>query len=160
MDPNNVNNLPVPTLDEVEKVFDQLLTEDGETTTLQVKQELRNNGYWVSQNEISNACHLLYRDNPTKYKRVFLSGHKVYSFAPQTATPVTTVAPTQPVVQVKVFPDAVEIQIGQAGDWEVESPSEKIFVKGDTSRNKARAFLSKKTGEEYLTITAVRIKRG
>jgi hypothetical protein len=154
MDPNNTSNLPYPTIDEIEEVMKQLISEDGETTTLQVKLELRSKGFWVSQNEVSDACNEIYRSNQTTYSLRIDYDHRIYSFL-TIATP-TTQAVNQ--AKAKAYPDAEETATPVSGDWEVVGFKGKMFIKGGTSRNKARAYLAKRNGEVYFNVAAVRVK--
>ncbi len=63
----------------VQGAAEQLMTSNGQTTTLEVKKHLRSKGYWVVQSDISNLMHAAYLSNRNDWTYV-QERYRIYFF--------------------------------------------------------------------------------
>lgn len=67
------------TKDIVKDVAEDLMEKNGQTTTLEVKDELRNRGYWAVQDEVSNMMFDLGHEEDWDIQNDPTGTHRVYS---------------------------------------------------------------------------------
>lgn len=136
----------------IKVVFAELLRHKDSVTTLDVKKALREDGYRVTQSEVSAACAEYYREhaNEGNIWRYFKINHFVY----QGNVPTQEVAPEAP---RKAEPATQEER-----DWWVfhDNYRSPVALMENMTRNQARYQYAKKHHVKYTEVrTAVRKAR-
>ena len=67
------------TSDIVKEVAEKLMESNGQTTTLEVKKELRNRGYWAKQKEVSDLMFDLSNTEDWDVQNAASGTHRLYS---------------------------------------------------------------------------------
>ena len=129
-----------------------LIAANGKTTTLEVKQGLRNDGFFATQSEVSMVLDSLYHyeglefANNGMYREYFLAGAAPASVI-GTAM-ITTAKSFNKPVKVPSTP-AVEVATPSIGDWKVfenGTPNNCKYYASGCSRNAARYAFAKGSG--------------
>lgn len=76
----NQTNLKTLDLTVVQKAAEELMTLNGTTTTLEVKNHLRKKGFLAMQTDVSNLMHACWMKNRHDWQFVQSGGHRTYSF--------------------------------------------------------------------------------
>lgn len=132
------------------EVFKEMLDDVGEATSLDVKEALREKGFWVDQKAVSEAISYYVAYNPGVYLVTYENGYKVYQLDWSNSSPASPVAP------VVVKPKA------KKGEYVVWAPSLTSKMTGDCptevysdiTRNAARYAYAKKYGVDYTEVSA------
>jgi len=151
-----------------------IITANGEATTLEIKNEARNQGFWAKQAEVSGLVSELINEDQLAVKGD--NGiHRFYEVgvsyntpvAPVVATastPVTQTKPTTPSYTVthldgtQTIVKALTQNLLKAGDWEVSSThsTEVLHFLGQLTRDKARSAYRSITGVKFATTRSKR----
>lgn len=146
----------------VKETAKRLIDENGETTTLDVKQDLRSQGYWAKQADVSD--HMMNLGSQGDFEWDDNGQYRTYYERPVALpSPITwTATPTQATVinaQVpKLTKDDAEI-LDNPEDrcWIVftySDPNTTIYVSGNVGRNVAREVGKNHFSETYTNIGA------
>ena len=134
-----------------------LITSNGEVTTLEIKNEARNQGFWAKQLEVSKfVAELIFEDqlavvNDNNIYRIYSTG------SAYTSNPVTAIPASTPVSTVKHFngtqtiTKAITSNLLKAGDWEVSSTTHPDVLNylGEMTRDEVRSAYAKATGAKF-----------
>ena len=83
---------PVAEYSDIVRTFEKMINDTGSTTTLDVKKELRNQGFWVKQADVSKALDAALDDEDGDKLSFYIDGnHRVYTLT-DNVIPVPTVA--------------------------------------------------------------------
>jgi hypothetical protein len=152
---------------DVNDVMIQLLDKNEKTTSMEVKEELRNRGYWATQaiigptmQKIADVNGIVFDFNGT-YRTYYKPGTQMSPTPAPTAhaAPVQTppkVRPPKPSDQ-----DRQPLQTASTGDWIVTNPKvgdTLIFAAKLTAGQAKYAFKKQKLWSEYTDIRANRSK--
>ena len=109
------------TEDAVKEVALELIDKNGFTTNLDIKKELRNQGYFATQTMVSNTMDDIYDTTPDlEFENT--NGHREFSLA----STKKTVKTTNPIKAS--YTDAVESPDVSDGDWEVSNKDKTVFM--------------------------------
>lgn len=139
-----MNPLNLPEVDDTQIIdtFKNQILQNGETTTLDVKNELRAQGFWVTQMQVSGVVSQ-FADQSMEFDWDVSNGHRVYREAVSPAPMSTGITPyvAKPKTQASL------------GDWEVGG-SGTLKTYYNVTRNKARYEYAKEFGIDYVDTTA------
>ena len=141
MDPRNVNGLVEADAAVIIATFEQLITEVGRTTTLDVKDELRNNDFWVDQKLVSDTLKEFEAKSDDYEYFVASAGYRVYQEATK-PNPATAMYPPVPKAQRAKQP---------VGDWECRCNGDSETYCNMT-RNQAKYLFSQQFGYPYTDV--------
>jgi len=130
------------------------LTENGNTTTsLDIKNELRNQGYWAEQREVSKLMNEIYNEDDN-WAFIIDVDHRVYFYPMDTLT----IDPGSLNNQSSNSMDARELQAPKDECWEVSCAGfpKQIYIGGEVTRNQARYYFAKMNGSDYTKTNAIR----
>lgn len=127
---------PVANADDIIAVFENLVEANGTTTTLDVKRELRDQGFWITQSEVSDTL-TEWVETVDEYDFTIDRNHRVYELA-------TNAAPVLP--SYVSTPKAV----AKVADWKVtDGVDTQTYC--DMTRNQARYLFSKQFDVPYIS---------
>lgn len=161
MDPMNANMLPEAETADIEAEFASLISSNGTTTTLDVKNSLRSKGFWVDQLAVSKAIWNFIINQKPKYQFDYIAGHRVYF----EASAKQIIGSTLGSVGSGYIPAACSFKAKKTpaiGDWEVRladglGPRALGIPFFGVTRNKARYAYSKQYGVGYVDTIAKKI---
>ncbi len=145
---------------DAQKVAQQLLDTSKETTTLDVKNLLRDAGFTATQADVSLAMDRLafQEDWPWDFNgtyRTFYPARDIPDILPSTKLVITSAAPASPP------PRPVFTVLPEDGDWQVfayfdtsPGPKPTIFIKQGVSRNAARNLYAAVYSVAYIDVGA------
>lgn len=144
---------PVAEYSDIVDTFEKMIGETGSTTTLDVKRDLRDRGFWVKQADVSEALdRILDDEDGDKYSFYIDGNHRVYTLNDSSAQdPAITYGWHTPITRVSVRAKRVPV----LGNWEVTDGEHTHLFTGLT-RNQARYQFSKMYGVPYITTKARR----
>lgn len=143
-----------------EEVFDELLEENGETTSLDVKQRLRKNGYWAEQAETTQFVRQIAfdKDLDWDFNGQYRTYFKESNSTKQNLVPASNTTASIPGV-VKKFTDPANpadrlpINSPITGDWECTSKfGPTHYFIGKLSGPQARYAYSLIEGIPYIDV--------
>lgn len=141
-------------LNDVIVVAADLMVKNGQTTTLEVKNELRNNGFKAFQVEVSQ---LMDTAKSSENWDVNDNGiHRTYSVVlTKASTPATTTAPV-----VKAAKPTRAAFLGTSGDWEVNSvtDSQVLYFGSHLTRDEVRRAYAKAVGVLFVDTRSRKVK--
>lgn len=140
-DKMNAGMKPVADRDDILTTFEELIDESGSTTTLDVKEALREDGFWIKQSDVSDVI-TQFVDGTNDYTFTIDRNHRVYEKAG------TSFAPSLPSYVKK--PKAVQ----KVSDWAVTDGTSTVVYTGMT-RNQARYQFSKVHNTAYVDVRAI-----
>lgn len=137
--------------DDVDSVFTDLLETQGQATSLEVKQELRNQGFWATQNEVG----VMLRDIAAEsgidwdFNGVYRTYIKPGTTLSNASTPTTVKAPAANPAdrEPKDTPDV--------GDWlayDAQDPTHELYFKGSLTAAQAKYAFTLETGRDYIDV--------
>lgn len=153
-------NYQLLTKRDIEDAFEYLLKRDSQTTSLDVKKELRSRGFWATQNEVGIALRDIADANGIDwdYNGVFRTYRQADTMSP-------TQLGSQSVANVNASPAAKTPPVNSAdrnpidnpslGDWvayDANDPSHRLYFKGKLTATQARYAFSLQTGIDYITV--------
>jgi hypothetical protein len=152
---------------DIEDVFNELLDENDQTTSLEVKEELRSRGFWATQAIVGVALREIADENGIDwdfngtYRTYYKAGTQNMSPTPSFGG-VLVSAPTVPAKKrVPITAqDREPIDTPDTGDWEVTStadPSTVMYFKGALTPGQARYAFHLETGVAYVDIRSKRV---
>lgn len=156
---------------EVLAIAAQIITNNGEATTLEIKNEARNQGYWAKQAQISGLVSELVSEDQLAVKgdngiHRFYEIGVAYVGTAQNTTPAPVAKPTTPQHTVshqdgsKTIVKALTQNLVKNGDWEVSSTesTETLYFLGDLTRDEARGAYRTITGVSFTSTRSKRVK--
>jgi hypothetical protein len=124
--------------DDIERTFKKLIEEDGSTTTLDVKNDLRARGYWVKQSEVSTVLDAIVSTDDS-YTYDIDRNHRIYS------------KNSAPLPSFIGKPKAVQKQ----GTWKCSAPGVPVDAYySNMTRNQARYRFSLEHDTPYVGVRA------
>jgi hypothetical protein len=157
---------------DVETVVNELIDKNGSTTSLEVKEELRNRGFWATQaivgvamREIADSGSIPWDFNG-RYRTYYKPGTQMSPTSASGLTPASASASTP--VQVTVKPKRVPLDPGDrepidspaVGDWTVydtKGNGVPLSFRGKLTEGQAKyAYILKTTGATFVDIRAER----
>jgi hypothetical protein len=149
---------------DVESVMNDLLNKNGQTTSLEVKEELRNRGFWATQAVVGTTLQEIAEDNDVPFDfngvyRTYYQPGTQMSPTPATA-PATSVAPAAPPVRQPVNPqDRDPLATAEVGAWQCTTAdgSNPLYFKSTLSAEQARYSYHLVTGEAYVNVRSKRV---
>ena len=146
---------------DIEAVFDELIDKNGQTTSLEVKEELRSQGFWATQavvgvelRNIADAKGCDWDFNGT-YRIYYEPGTQNMSPTPApTATAVST-APKLPI------PDDLRdpIDSPENDDWEATAPGAgTMYFSSKLRPGQAKSLFVENTGADFLDVRVTRVQ--
>lgn len=160
------------TIDDVKNVALDLISKNGSTTNLDIKNELRNQGFYATQTEISEimdnehagwgltfSFNGMFRTYSTDNGQSSASSSNTSSFGGMNLPGSVSTSPAAPKVRIPVQ----ETNSPVAGDWKVfdaGNPSNILYYLAGPSRNAVRyAFLSgSPVSVKYVDTRAVKVQ--
>jgi hypothetical protein len=146
---------------DIEAVFDKLIDENGQTTSLEVKEELRNQGFWATQavvgvelRTIADAKGCDWDFNGT-YRTYYEPGTQNMSPTP---VQTTTVVPTAPKLPI---PDDLRsaLDTPSKDDWEAVAPGNgTMYFSGQLRPGQAKSLYVENTGADFLDVRVTRVQ--
>jgi len=147
--------------DDVYGALTYLLADHDTTTNLDIKNILREKGYWVSQSEVSAFMNQIMDDDEDELFNYYVeNGHRVYFYnsndeinAPRDFSDDLPIGNDDTLNN-----DTFIIEEGDEadGDWEVYYMGDIIYVDGSVTRSKARVIGSHVFGIDYNSVRACR----
>lgn len=148
----------------------ELINDNGHTTNLEIKEVLRDMGYFATQAKVSEIMNEHFDDEGMTFD--FVSPYRVYKMKAVGYTNPTNpgqgCAVIVPASNFKVKKNKVRVPYTDAtqidglevvpGDWEVWDAADGAFYKGNVPRNTARYAFSKHYGAKYCNTSAIRVK--
>lgn len=132
---------PVADKDDILTAFEELIDENGTTTTLEVKKALREDGFWVKQDDVSEViAEYVDYDAANEYTFTIDRNHRVYEKASPSTAPLPSYVGKPKAVQ-------------KVGTWKVTGGAdEKTYC--DMTRNQARYLFSIQFDIPYIKTRA------
>jgi hypothetical protein len=149
-----------------DKVFNAAMgciDENGETTTLEIKNAMRTDGEWITQKEVSDAMQELFEEGHFSYYNE--DNHRVYYVENKDGEDDGSCFCTDNSCNVNKTParmktddDEYIIVDGEQedGDWEVYYMGDIIYVDGSVTRSKARVIGSHEFDVSYDEVRCCR----
>ena len=142
----------------VKEVMQNLIEKNSQTTSLEVKEELRNLGYWVTQREVSNTLNELSNEDDSNLEVTFsiCGKYKIYSIIKNTSITIPTI-----IKNIKL----VDIQETNPKDWYATCTTNSygLYFKGNLTRDEVRCAYVKEMKKNNIPVKfhdtrAIRIK--
>lgn len=156
------NIKPIVSKEDVRKVFNRQLDEYNNTTSLDVKNELREEGYWATQERVTGFMREICEEDSSidfDFNGIYREYTRSYPNTTQ-QTFTNTAAPRTVTQFTKEDREPVTLGDVEDGDWEVtdstSSGAKTEFYKGYLTPGVAKYEYSKTTG---IPFTDVRVKR-
>jgi hypothetical protein len=158
----------------VKDIFLDLLKENGKTTTLEVKMELRKKNFLANQEDVSEYLQKISQDESIDFD--FNGRYRTYKgstnnnnlmkvpFTNSVPTPQQNINTTnsKKKKRIPVDPnDKIPLQSGSSGDWlvkDVLGVGGDLYLKGILTDGQAKYTYSKIKGVDYVNVRATRIK--
>lgn len=153
---------------DIEEVFNELIDENGETTSNDVKKELRNRGFWATQAIVGPALREIADEQGNDWD--FNGVYRTYTapgtnMSPTPANPFAGLVPANAVsssTPKKRNPaspqDREPIDTPVSGDWECSDlGSNPVFFKGTLTPTQARYAYSLSEGTPYVNVRSIRV---
>jgi hypothetical protein len=144
---------------DIEAAFDTVLSRDGKVTSLEVKQELRNQGFWATQavvgielRDIADAKGCDWDFNGT-YRTYYEPGTQNMSPTPVQATSVA-IAPKLSI------PDDLRdpIDTPEEDDWKATAPGQDtMYFSGQLRPGQAKSLYAQNTAADFLNVRVNRV---
>lgn len=153
------------------------LAKSGEITTLEVKNELRSRGYFVSQSEVSTLMNEMYEDpNQNGWSFTANGNHRVYSHNPAfNASATITISNPSTIKQFKASvlnvsykgrrrPALIPLSQPKVGCWKVlenslvGSTNSIIYYDATETRDSVRCDYAKLKGVSFNDVRAKKVK--
>jgi len=153
---------------DVEASFDELLNKNGKVTSLEVKEDLRQKGFWATQaivgvalREIADTKGIDWDFNGT-FRTYYQPGTQM---SPTSATVLAGLTPAAPVVvtpkpqrQPADPQDREPIDTPATGDWKcTDQGSNPLYFKSKLKAEQARYAYALQTGVDYVNVRSVRV---
>lgn len=147
--------------DNIEEVFDELLAKNGQATSLEVKEELRNRGFWATQKVVGTSLRTIADakgcdwDFNGTYRTYYEPGTQNMSPTPVQATSVAPTAPKLPI------PDSLRDPIDSPSndDWEATAPGNgTMYFSGQLRPGQAKSLYVQETGANFLDVRVTRVQ--
>ena len=141
----------------VQEVADTLLETDSVTTTLDVKNALRKDGYWARQEAVSDYMAEL--GDEGKFWYTDNGQHRLYELAPSSTALATQ--PTTTLVLDPTMDDAEVLDTPVKGCWQVFVYTDRtrtMYIGDSVPRNVARALGEVTLVEPYKNVGANKYK--
>lgn len=161
---NSMANFKTLSREDIEDAFDSLLQSKSTVTSLSVKKELRERGFWATQNEVGAAVREIAGANgyDWDFNGVFRTYYKpgtMQSTSPSYQSVGTIKSAPSPKAPPASPADREPIDSPSLGDWEVSDvndPTTKLYFKGMLTAAQARYAYSLKTNVEYVDVRSRR----
>lgn len=144
--------------DDVEKVFNELLEDNGIATSVEVKNKLRNAGFWATQERVTGFMREIaiedgidFDFNGT-YREYLLNSKPSYNTQANLASKPAGKPPIDP-------EDRDPVSHPMSGDWEAfdaNAPNTKYYFKGKLSAGQAKSAFCNHLSTDFLS---ARVKR-
>jgi hypothetical protein len=145
-----------PDKDDVRDVFEELLSDNGQTTSKEIKLKLRSMGYWATQEDVSPMVREIASEDNISFS--FNGNYRVYSKTPVVTSNVS-VSKLKPVKPVLTDADRELIYNTQKGDWEcTEFGDDPYYFSGKMTEGQAKSCYAKYQNVNYLDVRARRVK--
>lgn len=145
------------TRDDVWTEFEHLLVSNGQATSLEVKNALRQKGFWATQAVVGSTMQDLAEEHGVRSS--FNGNYLVYSLTANPAAMAPASTP-QPVKRAPLDPaDRVPLTSAVPGDWAVydaSDPSKVLYFKGTMTEGQAKYSFSSEMGTQYVNARAKR----
>lgn len=156
-----INIKPIVERDDVKRVFERKLDNHDFTTSLDVKQALRDEGYWATQEKVTGFMREICAEDQTidfDFNGVY---REYFRIAPSTSTTNLQSNTSAPKTVAQFPPDdrePISLADVENGDWEVTGNNSygTEFYKGILTPGVAKYEYSKRAG---IPFTDVRVKR-
>ncbi len=151
--------------DDIVEVFNKLIEDNGETTSLEVKKVLRSKGFWATQAQIGTALIEIAEEQDNEW--VYNGVHRTYN-EPDTNMSPTSVLPAnaalnklisglKPTAAPRKAADPVDrlpLPSGNPGDWRCSEKdhSSPLYFTGSLTAPQARYAYALQTGIDYVDV--------
>lgn len=156
---------------DIEDVFNELIDENGEATSLEVKNELRNRGFWATQAIVGVALREIADDqgNSWDFNGVYRTYYEVGQSTPMSPTSVSAgsnsnLVPVTPASMPKAKrnpaspQDREPIDSPASGDWECSDlGGNPLYFKGSLKATQARYAYALETDSDYVNVRSIRV---
>jgi len=148
--------------------MNDLLDKNGQTTSLEVKEELRTRGFWATQAIVGVALQEIAEDEdiPFDFNGIYRTYHKLSTqMSPTSAILVPIATATRPAVSISSVRQPVNPQdrdplmTAEPDAWKCTSAdgSNPMFFKGLLTAEQARYAYHLTTGETYVNVRSKRV---
>lgn len=154
---------PIVEKNDVREVFNELLEDNGITTSVDVKNELRNRGFWATQERVAGFMREISAEDGIDfdfngiYREYLLNSKPVIPNNPYSYLGTQSAQGfTKPAIDPA---DREPIDNPEDGDWEAfdsSVPSAVYYFKGKLSAGQAKSAFCEKLGTDFLS---ARVKR-
>lgn len=153
---NNYGIRPIPDKDDVRSAFIDLLEEHGETTSLDVKKELRRNGFWATQEKVTGLMREVADEEGIDF--TFNGTYRTYYEDSQVIPPPNS-ALTNLFNSTKSMTQDLSTDNPVQGDWEVRDVNDiasTVYYESSLTAGQAKYQYCKLTGVDF---TDARVKK-